>query len=306
MNFSDKLVSAIEDKSPICVGIDPVVENIPNYIKENAVEEFGNTAEAVAAAFIEFSSAIIEATYDLVPVIKPQLAFFENYGSYGIQAFEEICQYAKSKDLLVIADAKRNDIGSTAKAYAQGFLGKSPLIQGDLNVNEVDAVTVNPYLGSDNILPFLEEAQQNNKGIFILVKTSNPSSGEIQDLTVGDEMIHEKVAHLVNSWGQNILGKKGFSSVGAVVGATYPEEAAYLRSIMPQQIFLVPGYGAQGGGAKDVKPCFTKEGQGAIINSSRGIIFAYKKNEKYSEKNFAEAAREAVLAMKEDLRCVSL
>ncbi len=304
MHFGDRLFQEIKNKSPICVGIDPRIRLIPQFIKKNSLEEFGDTPEAVATAFFDFSVSIIDSVYDLVPVIKPQLAFFEMYGHAGIKAFEDICQYAQEKGLLVIADGKRNDIGSTAEAYAEGLLGKPLMIETNQATNFVDALTVNPYLGSDGIKPFQEVCDKNDKGIFILVKTSNPSSGEVQDLTSGDEFVHEKIAHLVAGWGTQNIGETNYSNVGAVVGATYPEEAAYLRSLMTNQFFLVPGYGAQGAGAREVKPCFNADGTGAIVNSSRGILFAYKKSKKYSEENFEDVAREAVLDMKEDLESI--
>lgn len=304
MNFGDKLFHAIQKTSPICVGIDPRIDSLPKFLRDAALEEYGDTAEGVAAAFTDFSLAIIDATADLVPAIKPQMAFFEMYGSAGIRAFEDVCQYAQEKGLLVIADGKRNDIGTTAEAYAQAFLGKVPLLQKTESVNFCDALTVNPYLGTDGIEPFVNVCNAEGKGIFVLVKTSNPSSFEVQDLATSEEMVHEEVARLVSGWGNASLGENYFSNVGAVVGATYPDEAKYLRSLMPNQFFLVPGYGAQGAGAAEVRPCFNVDGTGAIINSSRGIIFAYKNNKKYSEENFDEAAREAVLAMKADLASV--
>ena len=303
-NFGDRLYEAIKNKCPICVGIDPRIGSIPQFIKDSALEELGDTKEAVAMAFTDFSIGLIDSIHDIVPVIKPQLAFFEMYGSAGLQAFEEICEYAQGKGLIVIADGKRNDIGSTAEGYAKAFLGESELIKGSLACNFVDALTVNPYLGSDSIKPFQDITSDNGKGIFILVKTSNPSSSEIQDLACGDHMVHEEVSHLVAGWGLSNLGETHYSNIGAVVGATYPEEAKYLRSLMPNQFFLVPGYGAQGGGASSVKPCFNSDGTGALINSSRDINFAYLKNKKYSEKNYAEAAREATLAMKKDLESI--
>lgn len=301
MHFADQLFQKIKNTSPICVGIDPRIEMIPDFLKQSALEEYGDTPEAVAAAFTDFSMAIIDATSEFIPAIKPQLAFFEMYGAAGIQAFEDICSYAKEKDLLVITDGKRNDIGSTAEAYAQAFLGNPPLINSPKESIAVDALTVTPYLGSDGVKPFKTLCDENDKGIFVLVKTSNPSSHEIQDLPTGDHMCHEEVAQLVSGWGMENLGECNFSNIGAVVGATYPEEASYLRSLMPNQFFLVPGYGAQGGSVDTVRPCFNADGNGALINSSRGILFAYQNDSKYSEKNFDEAARDAVIAMKEDL-----
>ena len=304
MHFWDKLYEEIEKKSPICVGIDPRLNQIPEFIKNAAIEEAWNNVDWVALAFTNFSMAIIDSVADLVPAIKPQLAFFEMYGSAGILAYEEICEYAKEKWLLIIADWKRNDIWSTAEAYAKAFLWEVPLFEWTTSVSSADALTVNPYLGSDGIKPFQTQCDENGKGIFCLVKTSNPSWWEIQDLTVNEEMVHEEVARLVSSWGMSSLWKNSYSNVWCVVGATYPEEAKYLRSLMPNQFFLVPWYGAQWGGAADAKPCFNADGTGAIVNSSRWIIFAYQKDAKYWEENFEDAARDATMAMKLDLESI--
>ncbi|MDP2690921.1 MAG: orotidine-5'-phosphate decarboxylase [bacterium] len=288
MHFADLLVKKIKVTSPICVGLDPRFEQIPEHIREDAA--------TVGTAFFEFNKGIIDAVHDLVPIVKPQLAFYEQYGLDGVAAFVRTIEYAKEQGLLVLADGKRNDIGSTAEAYAQAYIGES----GDFSV---DALTVSPYLGYDGIKPFLELCTVNGKGIFILVKTSNVSSGDIQDRKVDDlnMALYELVAQFVDSWGHDLIGESGYSSVGAVVAATYPKEAVKLRELMPNSIFLVPGYGAQGGGAKDVVSCFKPDGTGAIVNNSRGIIFAYEKMDKFGPKQYAEAAREAVLAMKEDL-----
>lgn len=305
MHFADRLTNAIADKkSPICVGLDPRYNQIPQHVRDKQVEKFGKTRKAIAAAILEFNIHIIEAVKDIVPVVKPQIAFYEMYGAEGIWAYNATCKYAQEQGLIVIADAKRNDIGSTCEAYAQGFLGTVDVFGEQEDVYFCDSLTVTPYLGSDGIKPFTKQCEENDKGIFVLVKTSNPSSGEIQDVTTGDQAIHEHVAELVSSWGADLIGESGFSAVGAVVGATYPEEARYLRSIMPHAIFLVPGYGAQGGGAEDVKPCFHENGTGAIVNSSRGIIFAYEKNDAFGPENYDEAARAAALAMKEDLASI--
>lgn len=303
MHFADQLTHRISKlSSPICVGLDPRLEQIPEFILSKAIDEYGQTLEAAAEAIIEFNYGIIDATADLVPAVKPQIAFYEQYGHHGYRAYEETVAYAKEKGLLVIADGKRNDIGSTATAYAKAHLGEIKLFGNFEPVTAADSLTVTPYLGSDGINPFLDECKQHGKGIFILVRTSNPSSDEIQGQAVGDHLMDEHIATLVEGWGRELIGETGFSSVGAVVGATYPEEARILRQLMPNQIFLVPGYGAQGGAAKDVKPCFHDNGTGAIINSSRGIIFAYQKDDRYNGENYAEAARVATLAMKEDLK----
>lgn len=303
-NFADRLMRAIEEKgTPICVGLDPRLNQIPACITEPITKEFGYTPEAASKCILEFNRGIIDAVHDLVPIVKPQIAFYEQFGFYGYLAFEETCRYAKSKGLLVLADVKRSDIGSTAKAYANYFLGEVDLFGAPQQFLDIDAVTLNPYMGYDSIKPFTDLCKKHGKGAFILVKTSNPSSGDVQDRGVeGDNKLFEMVAQLTDSWGADEVGASGFSSVGAVVGATYPQEAEKLRELMPETIFLVPGYGAQGGGAADVAPCFNEDGKGAIINSSRGIIFAYEKVDGPEDgSHYEEAAHNAVLAMKKDL-----
>jgi len=301
LHFADKLTNKIATLSnPACVGLDPRLNQIPEFILEKAMETYGETTEAAAEAIIAFNEGIIDAIYDIVPAVKPQIAFYECYGHHGFRAYEETIAYAQEKGLIVIGDAKRNDIGSTAEAYANGHLGVVDVFENPTKTINADSLTVTPYLGSDGIKPFTDVCGKFGKGIFVLVRTSNPSADEIQGQALGDHLMDEHVATLVEGWGRELIGQSGFSSVGAVVGATYPEEARVLRNLMPNQIFLVPGYGAQGGGAQDVKPCFHDNGSGAIVNSSRGIIFAYKKNDQPGEA-YAEAARTAALAMKEDL-----
>jgi len=301
IHFGDRLTNRISDlSSPIVVGLDPRLNQIPQFIKDSALEEYGENTEAVAESIIDFNMGIIDAIFDIVPAIKPQIAFYECYGHHGLRAYEETIRYAQEKGMLVIGDAKRNDIGSTAEAYANGHLGMVDVFGTPEPIIDADSLTVTPYLGTDGIVPFTKVCAELGKGIFVLVRTSNPSSDEIQGQPVGDHLMDEHVATLVEGWGRELIGDSGFSSVGAVVGATYPEEARILRNLMPNQIFLVPGYGAQGGGAEDVKPCFHDNGTGAIVNSSRGIIFAYQKQER-PEEEYADAAREAALAMKEDL-----
>ena len=301
IHFADRLTARISDLSnPTVVGLDPRLKQIPKFILENAVSELGETRVAAAKAILDFNKGIIDAIYDIVPAVKPQIAFYECYGHEGFAAYEETIRYAQEKGLLVIGDAKRNDIGSTATAYADGHLGMVDLFGEQAPSINADSLTVTPYLGTDGIKPFTKVCEEHGKGIFVLVRTSNPSSDEIQSQPVGDMLMDEHVAHLVEGWGRDLIGQSGFSSVGAVVGATYPEEARVLRNIMPNQIFLVPGYGAQGGGAEDVKPCFHENGTGAIVNSSRGIIFAYEASGQSGEA-YAEAARDAALSMKEDL-----
>ncbi len=284
MHFADELLRKIEEKkSPLCLGLDPHFHLIPDHLKKDGVKP--------AQSILTFLTGIIEAVHDLVPCVKIQTAFFEIFGSAGIEALEKTSLFAKEKGLFVILDGKRNDIGSTAEAYAEAYLG---------NFRPYDALTVNPYLGSDGIIPFIEKCDANGKGIFILVKTSNPSGGEFQDLSVGDELLHEHVARKVAIWGRNSVGASGFSSIGAVVGATYPDELKLLRKDMAAQIFLVPGYGAQGGSAEDVAPAFYKGGKGAIVNSSRGILFAYRDAKEESEK-YLECARTACEKARDEL-----
>lgn len=301
-HFTDRLIEAIKRKgAPICVGLDPRLANIPSFIKEEKIAEKGRSPEAASEAILEFNKGIIDAVHDIVPIVKPQFAFYAQYGFSGVWAFEEICKYAQGKGLLVIADAKSNDIGSTAEAYANAFLGESDLFGEKIALMDCDALTVNPYLGYDGVKPFIEVCKKRGKGIFVLVKTSNPSSGDLQDRTVDNEKMcnYELAARFVDSWGADDVGESGYSCVGAVVGATYPEQAKVLRKLMPRAYFLVPGYGAQGGKAADVKACFNKDGLGAIINSSREINFAWQAAG--DEKRYKEASREAAIKMKNDL-----
>lgn len=292
-HFTDRLIEAIKQKgAPICVGLDPRLEQIPSFIREEKIAKKGRNFEAAAEAILDFNKGIIDAVHDLVPAVKPQFAFYIQYGFSGVRAFEETCKYAQEKGLIVIADAKCNDIGSTAEAYARAFL---------ISFN-CDAVTVNPYLGYDGVKPFIEICKKHGKGIFVLVKTSNPSSGDLQDRVTEDKLRnYEIMAHYLESWGADEIGAAGYTNIGAVVGATYPDEAKRLRKLMPHSFFLVPGFGAQGGTAADVKACFNKDGFGALINSSRDIIFAWQREPGQSERNFREAAREAVLRMKKEL-----
>ncbi|MFA7682018.1 MAG: orotidine-5'-phosphate decarboxylase [Candidatus Peribacteraceae bacterium] len=278
MHFADSLTAASKAKAPICVGLDPNIAKLPKGINKDP--------EGV----LTFCKGIIDAVKDTAACVKPQMAYFELLGWEGMKVFWEVCAYAKEQGLLVIADGKRNDIGSTCDAYAEAYLNE---------LSPIDALTVSPYLGSDGVKPFIERCMKNDKGIFVLVKTSNPSSGDLQDLPVGDEVVHEHMAQLVEGWGQECLGPEtSFSCVGAVVGATYPEELKYLRTLMPHCPILIPGYGVQGGGAADCKPGFLADGTGAIVNSSRGIIFAS------TGKDWQDAARKAVQAMAKDLQLV--
>ncbi|MFA5947384.1 MAG: orotidine-5'-phosphate decarboxylase [Candidatus Gracilibacteria bacterium] len=309
-NFADKLVEAIKAKgSCICVGLDPRLEKIPSFIREKALSNDANSPlKAAAEAVLEFNKGIMDSISDLVPVVKPQIAFYENLGFEGLRVYEETMKYAKSKGLLTIADAKRNDIGETATAYAKAFLGENILFEDTENeiivpIYDADSITINPYLGWDSVKPFIDEARKYKKGVFILVKTSNKSSGDLQDLVMKDgKTVYEIIGYMVDSYGADDIGESGYSFVGAVVGATYPLQAEKLRQIMPNAMFLVPGYGAQGATAKDLRVCFDKDGLGAIVNNSRGIIYAYESLPGFGEKNYMEAARQAVKNMKEDLR----
>lgn len=301
-----KLVDAIKKKdAPIVVGLDPMLSYVPRKITEKAIAEKGETTDAAASAILEYNKAIVDAIYDLVPAVKPQIAMYEQYGIPGLIAFTETVNYCRGKGLIVIGDVKRGDIGSTSTAYATAHIGKVKVGSKDIPVFDEDFATVNPYLGFDGIKPFIDVCNENDRGIFILVKTSNPSSGEFQDrvLTDMDSTLYEAVGIKVNEWAA--LSMDGnYSNIGAVVGATYPKMGEILRRIMPKSFILVPGYGAQGGTGKDLKPFFNPDGLGAIINSSRGIIAAYKKEpyDKYGEDGFADAARAAVIDMKEDIR----
>lgn len=278
MHFADALAERVKKTSPVCVGLDPQMVKLPEGISKDA------------KGVQEFCTGIIDAVADIASCVKPQLAFFEALGWEGMKVFWEICLHAKHKGLLVIADGKRNDIGSTCEAYADAYLSAG---------SPIDALTVTPFLGSDGVKPFIERAAKNDKGIFVLVKTSNPSSGELQDLPVGDEVVHEHLAQLVESWGTACLGtKSGLSCVGAVIGATYPEELKYLRTLMPHIPFLIPGYGVQGGTAQDAKHGFIKNGTGAIVSASRSIIYASEK------RDWREEAERAARRMAEEIEKV--
>ena len=308
--FIDKLIEAIKTKNnPTVAGLDPKIEYVPSFIINKCFNEFGKTLEACGEAIFEFNKGLIDALYDIVPVIKPQLAYYEMYGIEGMKAFYNTCAYAKEKGLLIIADGKRNDIGSTSEAYSKAFIGQTEIADGITQTAfGADALTVNPYLGEDGINPFIDDCKNNGNGIFVLVKTSNKSSGQLQDLLIktdkGEKHIYEAVAELVDQWGEGVKGKYGYSSVGAVVGATYPEQAKVLRQIMKNAYILVPGYGAQGGTANTAAVNFNKDGLGAIVNASRSIMCAYKSEkwkDKFNEQTYAEAARAEALNMREEL-----
>ena len=303
----DKLVGNIKKtNAPVVVGLDPMLSYIPGYIMEKAIRDQGESLEAAGQAIWEYNKGIIDATYDLIPAVKPQIAMYEQFGLPGLEAFKKTVDYCKEKGLVVIGDIKRGDIGSTSTAYAVGHLGKVQIGNTALSGFNEDFVTVNPYLGTDGVKPFVDVCKEESKGIFVLVKTSNPSSGEFQDQKIDEKPLYEIVGEHVAQWGAEVMGQCGYSQVGAVVGATYPEMGKVLRKVMPKSYILVPGYGAQGGTAADLKPYFNEDGLGAIVNSSRGIICAYKQ-EKYAgfgEENYADASRQAVVDMIEDINSI--
>ena len=288
-------------QNPTVAGLDPKLDYVPASIKESCFEKYGKTLEGAAAALLEFNKAIIDKIYDIVPAIKPQAAYYEMYGWQGVKALCETIAYAKSKGMFVITDGKRNDIGTTMEAYATAHLGTTDVAGEEIDAFGADALTVNGYLGTDGIKSLAEICDKKDKGIFVLVKTSNPSSGELQDMKLENgSTVYAQMGSMCENWGESLMGKYGYSGVGAVVGATYPDQLAEMRAKAPHTFFLVPGYGAQGGGAQDAKNAFDKRGLGAIINSSRGIMCAWKK-QGLTEDDFAEAARAEALRMKEDI-----
>jgi len=301
----NKLIAKIKKtNAPIVVGLDPMMKFVPEYIKEAAFAEYGETLEGAAEAVWQYNRGIVDAVCDLIPAVKPQIAMYEQFGIPGLEVFKKTVDYCKEKDLVVIGDVKRGDIGSTSEAYAVGHLGKVQVgSKSYYGLNE-DFVTVNPYLGSDGVKPFLKVCKEEKKGIFVLVKTSNPSSGEFQDRLIDGKPLYEHVGEQVAAWGDECMPEEGnYSYVGAVVGATYPEQGRIMRKVMPKAFILVPGYGAQGGKGADLTDFFQEDGLGAIVNSSRGIIAAYQQEQYagYGEKNYADASRAAVIAMKEDI-----
>ena len=300
----DKLIAKIQKTgAPIVVGLDPMLNYIPEHIQKKAFAEYGETLEGAAEAIWQFNKEIVDKTYDLIPAVKPQIAMYEQFGIEGLKAYKKTIDYCKSEDLVVIGDIKRGDIGSTSAAYAVGHLGKVQVGSKCYVPFDEDFATVNPYLGSDGVKPFIEVCKEENKGLFILVKTSNPSSGEFQDQLVNGRPLYELVGEKVAQWGEEHVGQSGYSYIGAVVGATYPEMGATLRKIMPKTFILVPGYGAQGGKGKDLVNFFNEDGLGAIVNSSRGIIAAYKQEKyaKFGAENFGDASRAAVEDMVADI-----
>lgn len=300
----NKLVANIKKtQAPIVVGLDPTLMMIPNQIKKKAFSEFGENLEGAGEAVWQYNKAIIDAVYDLIPAVKPQIAMYEQFGIPGLVAFKRTVDYCKEKELVVIGDIKRGDIGSTSQAYAIGHLGKIQIGSQLCEAFNEDFATVNPYLGSDGIRPFMDVCKEENKGLFILVKTSNPSSGEFQDQLIGDKPLYQIVGEKVAQWADELMGNE-YSYIGAVVGATYPKIGQVLREVMPKSYILVPGYGAQGGKGKDLVHFFNKDGLGAIVNSSRGIIAAYQQDKyaTFTENGFADAARAAVMDMKLDIK----
>ncbi len=300
----NKLVEKIKKtEAPIVVGLDPMLAYVPEHVQQKAFAQYGETLEGAAEAIWQFNKEIVDHVCDLVPAVKPQIAMYEQFGVPGLAAFQKTVEYCKSKDLVVIGDIKRGEIGSTSAAYAIGHLGKVRVGSREYVPFDEDFATVNPYLGSDGVNPFIKVCQEEKKGIFVLVKTSNPSSGEFQDRRIENRPLYEHVGEMVAEWGEQCMGDS-YSYVGAVVGATYPEIGKVMRKVMPKAYILVPGYGAQGGQGKDLAHFFNEDGLGAIVNSSRGIIAAYKQDAyaQFGPEHFGEASRAAVEAMKADIQ----
>ena len=300
-NVMDLLIDKIKStNNPTVMGLDPRYEMIPEVVRK----KYGTYFKSVCEAILEYNKTLIDSVADIIPAIKPQIAFYEMFGVDGIECFKKTCEYAKEKGMIIIADVKRGDIGSTAAGYSNAYIGKTSLGDEEKALYDIDFVTVNPYLGIDGVKPFIDDMKKYNKGIFVLVKTSNPSSGELQDLMLEEGItVYEKVAGLVNEWGKDMIGEYGYSAMGAVVGATYPEQLKELRTKMPNTYFLIPGYGAQGGKAEDIALGF-KDSIGGIVNASRSLMCAYKKEEykeKYSEEEYGLATREEAIKMRDEL-----
>ena len=304
-NFADFLVRKIAElDNPTVMGLDPKLEYIPQFLIDQAKGEYPDDMEkASAQAIWLFNKALIDAVCDIVPAIKPQFAYYELYGIEAIKVLNKTIEYAQSKGMLVIADCKRNDIGATSTAYAEGIIGSTEVIGGEkIAMTGSDCATVNAYLGIDGVKPFLDVCSRDGKGIFILVRTSNPSAGDLQDLELKDgRKVYEAMAQLVNTWGSDLIGEEGFSSVGAVVGATWPEQAVEARKLMPNNLILVPGYGAQGAGPDSAVASFTKDGKGSIVNASRSLMCAWKKREDLAPEDFAKATRDEAIDMRTKL-----
>lgn len=302
LNKIDALIEKIkETNNPTVIGLDTKYDMIPNCIKN----KYDDNLEGVSKSILEFNKRLIDATYDIIPAVKINIAFYEMYGLDGMKAFEETCKYAKEKEMIVMADIKRGDIGNTAKAYSNAFLGRTKIGDREEAIYDVDFVTLSPYMGTDSIKPFVEDCIKYNKGAFVIVKTSNPSSGELQDLTLeSGEEVYTKVAKLVEEWGKDLVGEYGYSSISAVVGATYPKQLEDLRKVSPHTFFLIPGYGAQGGKAEDIALGFDKNGIGGIVNSSRGLMCAYQSDkwkDKFTEEEFDKATRAEAIHMRDEL-----
>lgn len=300
----DRLISKIiEMDNPTVAGLDPKLDYVPRYIREESYRKYGKTLEGAANAILQFNRGLIDSLCDIVPAVKPQCAYYEMYGWHGVKALYETISYANDKGMFVITDGKRNDIGTTMEAYATAHLGVTSIEDVSSSAFGADALTVNGYLGTDGIAPLLKVCRAEDKGIFVLVKTSNPSSGELQDKLLGEKTVYETMGEMCESWGADSIGKYGYSSVGAVVGATYPEQLTELRKKLKTTFFLVPGYGAQGGGAADVAGAFDENGIGAVVNSSRGIMCAYKKEE-CDETEYMQASRREAIRMRDEINSV--
>ena len=298
----DKLIEKInETGNPTVIGVDTRYELVPECVKNKYSKDITGMCEAM----LEYSKALIDVTYDIIPAVKLQSAYFEMYGVEGIKLYKEMIEYCKSKNMIVMADVKRGDIGSTSAGYSKAYLGKNIINEQEEGIFDVDFATVNPYMGSDCVMPFVDDCKKFNKGIFVLVKTSNKSSGELQDLKTEDgEEIYKKVAKLVNQWGEELIGENGYSSVSAVVGATYPKQLKELRELMPHSYFLIPGYGAQGGKAEDIALGFDSNGLGGIVNATRSLMCAYKSDrwkDKFKEEEYAKATRAEAIRMRDEL-----
>lgn len=301
MAFDRLIENIVKMQNPTVAGLDPKLDYVPASIKEKCFEKYGKTLDGAAAALFEFNKALIDVLCDIVPAVKPQAAYYEMYGWQGVKALCDTIAYAKSKGMFVITDGKRNDIGTTMEAYATAHLGKTEVAGQSVEAFGADSLTVNGYLGTDGIKPLAKICDSDDKGIFVLVKTSNPSSGELQDMKLETgESVYEHMGRMCENWGAELMGKYGYSAVGAVVGATYPEQLGEMREKLSHTFFLVPGYGAQGGGAEDVKNAFDSNGLGAVINSSRGIMCAWKK-QGLTEEDFAAAARKEAERMRDEI-----
>lgn len=300
MSFNRLIEKIAETQNPTVVGLDPKIDYVPEFIKQKYFLKYGETLKGAARAIGCFNREIIDAISDVVPAIKPQSAYYEMYGYEGVKVLYKTIEYAKEKGMFVMVDGKRNDIGATMEAYTTAYLGKTKIQNNSFEAFGADALTVNGYLGTDGISPLINACNEYDKGIFVLVKTSNKSSGELQDKLIGDKAVYGVMGDMCEEWGAQAMGKYGYSSVGAVVGATYPEQLEEMRKALPHTFFLVPGYGAQGGGAEGVAKAFDKNGLGAIVNSSRAVMCAYQK-EGCDQKEFAAAALREVIRMKKDI-----